>query len=132
MAENLIDLAAYFEISDYQQIAEKMMGKMKEEFSSFSPNISQWMQVMGKIAQDPVDIAVTGKNSIKLANELEKHFSPLARYCGGEKEDLPILMGKAKEDKNLIYVCKNKTCLAPVESVKAAVDQLKKKKPLNI
>ena len=124
MAENLIDLAAYFENSDYQQIAEKMMQIMKEELNSFSPNVAQWMQVMGKLAHNPIDIAVTGKNSLKLANELQKHFFPLARFCGGEKEDLPLLQGKIKANENLIYVCKNKTCLAPVESVEEAVDQL--------
>ena len=124
MAENLIELSAYFENSDYEQIAVNMMEIMKEEFSSFSPNIAKWMQVMGKLAHEPIDIAVTGKNSDKLANKLQMHYAPLARYSGGEKEVLPLLKGKIKADKNLIYVCKNKTCLAPVESVEAAVDQL--------
>ena len=125
MAENLIDMAAYFNKSMYQEMAQNMLNAMKGEFKSFSPNISQWMQVMGKRAHAPIDIAITGKKSVKIANKLQKNFFPLARYYGGNDENLTLLKGKRKANKNLIYVCKNKTCLAPVASIEEAINQLK-------
>jgi len=125
MAENLIDMAAYFNKSMYQEMAQNMLNAMKGEFKSFSPNISQWMQVMGKRAHAPIDIAITGKKSVKIANNLQKNFFPLARYYGGNDENLTLLKGKRKANKNLIYVCKNKTCLAPVASIEEAINQLK-------
>jgi len=125
MAENLIDMAAYFNKSIYQEMAQNMLNAMKGEFKSFSPNISQWMQVMGKRAHAPIDIAITGKKSVKIANNLQKNFFPLARYYGGNDENLTLLKGKRKANKNLIYVCKNKTCLAPVASIEEAINQLK-------
>lgn len=125
MAENLTDLSAYFDKQHYATIVDKMMQALQSEFEHFSPNISQWLQVMGKLSHNAIDIAITGDNSQSLADELQKHYLPLVRYCGGNEENLALLKGKVKSDKSLIYVCKNKTCLAPTDSIDEALNQIK-------
>lgn len=124
MAENLIDLAAYFDRKDFHELASNMLEKMREELNGFSPNISKWMEVMGKISRSPIDIAITGDKAREKADELQKNYLPLARYSGGNKEDLVLLQGKLKKDQNLIYVCVDRTCQTPTDSVTKALEQI--------
>jgi uncharacterized protein YyaL (SSP411 family) len=43
-----------------------------------------------------------------------------------DKSELPLLEGKLTEpDRNVIYVCYNKTCKLPVQTVAEALKQLK-------
>ena len=124
MAENLIDLAAYFDRKDYRDIASNMLEKMREELKSFSPNVSRWMEVWGKMGHTALDIAITGDKARQKADELQKNYWPLARYCGGPEEDLSLLKGKVSSGKDLIYVCKNNTCTAPTDKIDEAVNQI--------
>ena len=124
MAENLIDLAAYFDRKDFHDLASNMLEKMREELKSFSPNVSRWMEVWGKMSHTALDIAITGDEARQKADELQKNYWPLARYCGGSEEDLDLLKGKVSSGKNLIYVCKNKTCRTPTDQIEEAVEQI--------
>ncbi len=38
--------------------------------------------------------------------------------------DLPLLKDRYSKDKTSIYVCQNKTCLRPVETVWEALEQI--------
>jgi len=124
MAENLIDLAAYFDRKDYRDIASNMLEKMREELKSFSPNVSRWMEVWGKMGHTALDIAITGDKARQKADELQKNYWPLARYYGGPEEDLSLLKGKVSSGKDLIYVCKNNTCTDPTDKIDEAVNQI--------
>jgi uncharacterized protein YyaL (SSP411 family) len=45
---------------------------------------------------------------------------------GGEQEgNLSLLQSKLVNGRTMIYVCQNKTCLAPVENAEAALGQVK-------
>jgi uncharacterized protein len=59
-----------------------------------------------------------------LHKELISRYLPNVILSGGENEGtLEILAGKYAEGKTRIFVCRDKTCAAPVESVEEALEQ---------
>lgn len=52
---------------------------------------------------------------------MQNEYLSNAVFEGGEKENLPLLENKLPKGTALIYVCKDKVCKMPVESVGQAL-----------
>jgi uncharacterized protein YyaL (SSP411 family) len=73
----------------------------------------------------PIEIAVVGKDWKEKLSVLQKNYLPNTIYCGGENGGtLSLLENKLVEGKTMMYVCKNKSCLLPVENVVDALKQI--------
>jgi uncharacterized protein YyaL (SSP411 family) len=80
---------------------------------------------VGLLANGTYEVVVMGKDAIARSKELQKNYLPDCIVMGGEhEEDLPLLENKLRENATLIYVCTNKVCKRPVESVEEALKQI--------
>ena len=70
---------------------------------------------------------ISGNELKKLAGELNSHYLPNKVVVGTESSsELSLLKGReAKDDKTLVYICYNKSCRLPVETIAGAIEQLK-------
>ena len=74
----------------------------------------------------PYEIAIVGNEWREKLSEFHKHYLPDALFMGGATEgQLPLLQNKLVDGKTMIYVCENKTCKRPVETVAAAMGQVR-------
>jgi uncharacterized protein YyaL (SSP411 family) len=124
MARNLLSLGLYFYKPDYIERAETMGIAMKENiFGSNQPSFySNWLQLYQDLKVHPYEVAIVGPNSRDLALEWQQHFVPNAIVLGGESEgNLQLLTDKLQEGVTTIYVCRNKVCKFPVETVDEAL-----------
>ena len=85
---------------------------------------SNWCRLMLLFYNKPYEIAIMGKAAADMKFEFDKNYLPDVFYLGGDKEHLPLLEYKMQENRNIIYVCKNKVCKFPVEKVDAALKQI--------
>jgi hypothetical protein len=90
---------------------------------------SNWGILLSEIVAEPTEIVVVGPAVDEIRLALAQHYLPFAVLMGTRaKSDLPLFEGRsATDDKTRIYVCINKTCGLPVETVEEAISQVSRK-----
>lgn len=128
MAEVLYNLSIYFENNDYLKKSSGMLAKLAGQMNSATVYYTQWCFLAGIFSYGTYEVAIMGKDALKINLELQKNYLPECLFMGApDEENLPLLEGKMPTDKTLIYVCTNKTCKLPVEEVSRALQQINKK-----
>jgi len=125
MANVLHQLGQYFEEQKYTEMVEKMLSQVRKDAIQQGSYYANWARLMGKLTYPAFEVAVLGENALQTALELQQKYYPNAIFAGGTEENLPMLKNRLVEGKTLIYVCENKACNLPVESVEEALNILK-------
>lgn len=126
MAKGLFQLGHYFENDNYLRIARQQMMNMKESALAHTAFYANWAILMDWYISEPYEIAIAGNKAAEMRKEFTKHYLPSCIWSGAiGNSNLPLLKDKVKAGKTLIYVCKNKTCGLPAESVGEAMKQIK-------
>ena len=126
MAKNLLVLGLYFENGNYESQSAQLVKNVIDDIKKNPGYYSNWAQVMALQTKSPFEVAILGNEWQQKLSEFHKHYLPNTIYLGGVNEgNLSLLQNKLVNGKTFIYVCENKTCRLPVESVEAAVQQIK-------
>jgi hypothetical protein len=127
MAKNLFRLSYLLEKPDYLNIVNKMLSLVSVNMTDYPSGYSNWSQLMLNLTGNHFEVAIAGENAINLLNELQKNYLPQAIFCAGTKEsDLSLLQNRYVSGKTLIYICQDKSCLLPVESVNEVIEIIRK------
>lgn len=87
---------------------------------------SNWSRLYLDFLKPPFEIAIVGPGAAEKRDSLLQEFLPNAVWMGStEESDLDLLKGKFRKGKTLIFVCRNRVCLLPVENTRDALLQLK-------
>ncbi len=125
MAQNLYQLGILLDRADWKTIGKDMTMSLSHMIKSEPNYMCNWAIVFTEIQKGMAEIAMTGKNIEPLRKEFHRHFEPFATIMGTtSKSSLPLLQDKEVSDKNTIYVCYNKTCKLPVQTVADALKQM--------
>lgn len=127
-ARVLLALGHYYYDKSYQTRAEAMLQAMLPEMTEAEqPHFyANWWRLYQELLQPPYEVAIVGPEAINLQQELLQTFLPQAHLLGGTTEgDLELLKGKLVPGKTLIYVCQNKVCRFPVQTVQQALALMK-------
>jgi uncharacterized protein len=126
MARNLFQLGKFFDKPEWQALATTMVQRLVKLIQSEPVYMCHWALLLSEMTQSTTEIVIIGKNADKLRQELHQHYLPFSLVMGSkEKSNLPLIEGKElAEGQTKIYICKNKTCKLPVESVEQAMQQL--------
>jgi uncharacterized protein len=128
MARNLIWLADYLNKPDWHEMALKMVSPLAALISSETAYTSHWGIALLEAVQGLEEIAISGKDCIKIRKEFGAHHLPLAAFAGSiSNSELPLLKGREPIDQTLIYVCRNRACRLPVNTVERALEELRLK-----
>ncbi len=125
MAINLFLLGHYMGEPSYIKRAENMLKLFVSEIAKNPYSYSNWGMLTLFLAKPFYELAIVGKDVDEKLKELGKHYltnSILA--VSREESNVSLLKNRYREGKTLIYVCRNNTCLKPVEDVKAALKQI--------
>ena len=128
MAKNLKVLGELLYNKDYIAKSDQMLANMNQVLmSSTAPSFySNWLQLYLLNAYAPYEIAIIGKDAESLRKEMMSSYFPNAIFLGGTEEgDLKLLEAKLDPERTLIYVCQNKSCKFPVETVNEAIELMR-------
>lgn len=128
MAENLLMLSFYFYLNDFQEKALKMLQNMAYEVHSYGRFYSNWGRVLISTIYPPKEVVITGPDALELASELKqktKHQMILA--ASKENSELPVFTNRFIKERNMIYICENRTCKLPVQTINEAIQLLNTK-----
>ncbi len=127
MVQNLYHLGIILDREDWRKMAMEMTEGISHLISHEPNYMSNWGIVLTEMNVGLAEVVFTGESYLYQKRDFKKTFQPFALLMGAHKTSLlPLLEGKLTEpDKNLIYVCYDKTCKLPVQTVKEAIKQLK-------
>ncbi|MFT4523831.1 MAG: hypothetical protein ACI8ZN_002787 [Bacteroidia bacterium] len=122
MCRNLIWISRYFDDDSYAHIADNQLSKITSSVKSYPSGFSNWMQAILDFHGENIEIIGMGSSAKTEMKKLHEHFLPNALLAVKEEEGTGIFKDRYQEGKTLFYVCKNKTCFAPVETIKEVLD----------
>ncbi len=127
MAKVLYTLGLYFYNEKYVDLSQTMMMNMSANLLMHpQPSFfSNWASVYTTLAYPPYEVAIVGEGCMGILEKMNAHYLPNSLLLGGKEEGhLTLLENKKTEGETRIYVCQDKVCKLPVQTVKAALQQL--------
>lgn len=122
MAKNLFKLSRYFGNMEFRDIAHKMLLNILAQAEKYPQAYSNWLDLALNFEKGFYEIALVGKDFLKLKKGLDAFYIPNKIIAGTSSvSKLPLLSGRYQKDKSLIYVCENGTCQMPVKNVGEAL-----------
>jgi len=97
---------------------------MTQRMAAHPSGHSNWAQLLLAHVFAYPEIAVTGPNAVAMRVQFMEHYLPNRQFMGSTTaSSLPLLEGKTV-DATMIYVCFDKSCKLPVETVENALKQI--------
>jgi len=128
MAHNLFILGHFFQKDEWIEKCSAMLSTMKESMNSRPLYSAHWFKVLLRSEFPFWQVTVSGKAFQKKISFLQQQYLPNALFSGSDgKGKLPIVQDKKSTSHTPIYLCRDKTCLEPVEDAKEALEVIRKK-----
>ena len=126
MAENLWTLGHLLEKKEYSAKAKKMLDVMTSYFNEGrGSDYSQWAQLITKETFSYKEVVIVGPEAQKTNRKIQQNYLPDVLFQISDKpSELPLLKDRFFKKETLIYVCENKVCLRPSETVVDALKQI--------
>ena len=128
MAKNLYWLHLYFEEAAYLVKARQMLGQLKKVVVENTASTANWATMYTYFAQPTAEVAIIGEQVQAFRQEIDHTYFPNKILVGTEvpQDTLPLLQNRGPiNDATTLYVCYNKACQLPVNSVTEAWKQMK-------
>ncbi len=143
LAQVFFTMGHYFYNDFYQEQSRKMVEEMGDRLINQSTSYANWGRLFLKMVKGPVEICIVGSKAESFRKEIEKSYIPFKIISGWipkeeayplfqnrNQEILPVLEDKIPDDntssmKTLIYLCRNRACDIPYESVSEAIQHIK-------
>ena len=126
MARNLYNLGVILDKEDWRRRAIDMAAQLHSVIQSEPGYLSHWGILLSEMIHGMAEIVIVGPQAREKRAELAGHHLPFALFMGtASTSKLPLFQGRdSNDDKTRIYVCVNKTCKLPVETIQEALNQL--------
>jgi uncharacterized protein YyaL (SSP411 family) len=125
MAKGLFLLGHLFDNERYLSISNDLLALALPGIAAHPSAHSNWAQLLLAHAYPFHEIAIMGPDALALHKGFARHYIPNRLFLGSNTAStLPLLKDKPA-DTNAIFVCLEKTCALPVNTVEAALGQLR-------
>jgi len=125
MAHNLFLLSTYTDELQYKADALQMLRNINPYINQSAGFFFNWSELLLMFRSEFSEIVFVGENYLKLREQFTGKNLPFTLFAGAEREEKSDLFkGRYKPGETLIYICKDKTCKRPVESIDEAWQQL--------
>lgn len=126
LARNLYHLGKLLGNDDWIEHGRKTASRFKKAFLADPSYLSNWGCLITSLMAPTAEIVISGKDSIEFRKDIDKKYFPNKIICGSvHASTLPLLTDRKPIDgKTLIYLCFDKTCQLPTESVAELFEQL--------
>jgi uncharacterized protein YyaL (SSP411 family) len=121
MANNLVRLGHLLDNHRYPITARAMLLVVSDSVMNYPSAHANWMNLALSFAKELYEIAITGKEAISVAREMQQYYLPNCIFCPGNSEQLHLLYNRIIPGTTKIYVCENQSCKLPVESIPEAM-----------
>ena len=86
---------------------------------------SNWLDAFLNLSPQQKELSICGKDAVVFGAQYNQEYIPNVIVAGTiQQSALPFLTDRFVEEKNLFYVCQNKTCDLPQEHFEVAFKDL--------
>ncbi len=125
MGKCLFLLGHFTDNPDYLAKAEHMLQQVQEELEGYGAGYSNWGILQLRMLQPLYEVVFVGKDVDEKREIIQKHYFSNVIFAGSSSESsIPLLKNRFKDGQTLIYVCREKSCLAPVSDPGEALKML--------
>ena len=128
MAHNLYRLGLLLDQPQWTQVAVDMVDRVKRHMNTAPRDLAHWSSLFSMLTQPTSEMVVVSKEPTKAIKAMGKVFLPNKIVAGkkaGNPSPLPLLEGRELvNDRDTFYLCYNKACQLPVNSVEALLRQV--------
>ena len=124
IANNLVQLSLYFNLSHYEEMAQKMLHHVLPSID-YPSAFSNWLNVFMHFSSQNKELAVCGDEALTNIKKINAHYLPNCIVAATAKpSSIPFLENRFIENKNLFYICQNKTCTLPDTNLKDVLNKI--------
>ncbi|MFM9825695.1 thioredoxin domain-containing protein [Flavobacterium sp.] len=124
MGKNLFVLNIYFELSEYKQIAQRMVQNILPTIN-YPSAYSNWLDLALNFSDENKELAICGDLALNYAKKINTTYVPNLVLAGtNSKSNLPFLVDRYNPDENLFYLCQNQTCSSPKTNFTEIISEL--------
>lgn len=123
MCKILFKLGTILQNENYLTMSKQMLYNVYDGMETYGPAYSNWGIASMNQIYPFYEIAITGDNYKPLLVEFSSNYQPNKIIMGGNKSTLPLVQNKNMKEAT-IFVCVNKSCQMPVNSVSQALLQM--------
>jgi len=124
MAKNLWQLSIYYNHTFYEKVSTSMIHKIIPNVD-YPSAFSNWLDAFLNLSDKQKELAICGKDALQFGTAFNKKYLSNSIIAATTKQSaLPFLNNRFVDDKNLFYVCQNKTCDLPKTDFEAALKDL--------
>jgi uncharacterized protein YyaL (SSP411 family) len=115
---NLMLLSHVFDVSEWKERAQKMMGGVLSKLMKYPGSFGLWAQAYYVMGAGYIDVVGVGENAPNELPRVLSIFNPQVVPFFQEHPDqrIPLLKFKQSTD-NQYFMCKNETCSTPVKDI---------------
>lgn len=125
IANVLYKLSLLFDNGYYEKIALQMLYHMIPNMD-YPSAFSNWLNLWLDLSSVNKELAVCGINSREAVNSINKEYLPHVVIAGSESaSDIPFLQNRFEPQKQLFYICSNRTCELPLTTIEETLKILK-------
>jgi uncharacterized protein YyaL (SSP411 family) len=125
MAHNLWTLGHLMGRANWVTLAEGMLKSMVSKVFTDPSFYAHWAELYLAFTIKPFEVSIVGSDWKGPLRSLHSHFLPFVLFSGGDSDKgLEVLKGKWVEGKTVIYVCHDRTCSAPFDTIEKAFNHL--------
>jgi uncharacterized protein YyaL (SSP411 family) len=121
MARNLYMIGSFLDKEDYKSQAIQMLKTVYDGMEQYGSAYSNWGLLLMDIMYPLNEIVISGEDYSKHLKEFQSKYIPNVIYLGGKSNSISSPLAEGKFETEKIYVCQNKTCKLPSDSVKEAL-----------
>jgi uncharacterized protein YyaL (SSP411 family) len=132
MAHNLFLLGHYFQKEEWMERTNAMLTRVRESMISRPLYSGHWLSVLLKTVFPFWQIVISGEAFPRKISFMQKQFLPNAIFSGSNgRSTLPIAQDKKSTPRSPIYLCRDQTCLQPIENAEEALEVIRKEDEKN-
>ena len=125
MAQNLLELGHMDYNTQFMDRSKNMISLMSNSFLEKAQHYGQWGSLLLNKTYPYFEVVIVGPNAIKLINEFNTYFIPNALVLGSKvPNESALFQGRFMNNGTFIYICQNRICKLPVQTIEDAIGQL--------
>lgn len=126
MAENLIKLSSYFHLPHFEAVAKRLLKAVESGMKEYGAGYSHWAMIWLRLSLGTPELVAAGEGAFSEIKKLNEYIPIVIRAAAEKKSNLELLKGRLNTDALQFYICQNRSCKQPVQSLAEAETEIKK------
>jgi hypothetical protein len=126
MAHNFFKLGHLFYRQDLIEQSRQMLANVYDGMEQYGSGYTNWALLLMNMTSTYYDVVIKGQEAGLMSKEINKAYLPNVTIAGGNDNSIPLLADKDSNDRTMMFVCYEGTCLLPTEQANEAIEMINK------